>query len=159
MPFKEYRAIFWCELTQLQGLVTLLIKRNLALQKKYLYFTIKIKPIIMGTTIFFKDTRDPEADVIIAKRCLMFKEDDTLFFATLPDGERFMIPDGLPFEERTIPAFSAPDDINTPIKVVVGVGAAGFLGADNRAKCEVRIVPDGGTLTYDGSRYEVIPAD
>ena len=111
----------------------------------------------MGTTIFFKDTRDPGME-ISAKRCLMFKEDDTVFIATLPDGERLMVPDGLPFEERTIPSFTAPDDIKTAIKVVVSVSAPEFFGVDNRAKCEVRIVPPGGTLTYDGTRYEVIPA-
>ena len=108
----------------------------------------------MATTIFFDDLRDPNGIDHVFIRCLLFKQNDTLLIATLPDGERFFAPKGDSPPLNT--TFMAPSDVNTPIKVVVRVGNPDWAGADNRASCEQRIVPDGSTLTFDGERFEVI---
>lgn len=92
-------------------------------------------------------------------RCLMFKQDDTILFATLPNGEHLFMAEETMVEghpELTASSFTAPDDIPAPIKLVVNVGAPNIIGADNRAFCEQRIIPNGGTLTFNGERFEVV---
>lgn len=120
----------------------------------------------MPGTIFFRDTRDFSGIDHDPKRCLLFKSTDTaaenpLFHLALflPDGERFFMPQGdtVNDQDPTRP-FVIPDDVMPPIQAVVNVSNADWAGHDNRLTCQTFMVPDGGTLQFDGLNYTVIPA-
>lgn len=118
----------------------------------------------MPGTIYFKDTRDPNGIDHIAQRCLLFKNGDTaalnpVFHLTafLPDGERFFLPAGDSLAgQDPMRSFTIPADVDSPIQAVVNVSNPDWAGHDNRLTCEVFIVPDGGTLSFDGTNYSVI---
>lgn len=118
----------------------------------------------MPGTIFFKDTRNPNGIDHISQRCLLFKNGDTaalnpLFHLALflPDGERFFVPAGdLLNDQDPLRPFIIPSDVDAPIQAVVNVSNPNSLGHDNRLSCAVFMVPDGGTLVFDGVNYSVL---
>lgn len=114
----------------------------------------------MPGTIFFQDTRHPQGIDHVSSRCLLFKNDDPFLAIPLPDGERFFLPDGDTLTNANTPPgvndpkrpFTIPSDVNAPIKAVVDVESHA-----NIRDCPFHMVPDGGTLSYDGTTFTVIP--
>lgn len=119
----------------------------------------------MPGTIFFKDLRRSDGFDHVFQRCLIFKKDDTaalnpLFHLaiTLPDGERFFLPPGdLVNDMDPLRPFVIPQDVASPVQVVVNVSSPDPIGHDNRTSCPVFLVADGETLTFDGENYSIVP--
>lgn len=114
----------------------------------------------MPGTIFFRDSRLPDGIDHVLSKCLLYKNDDVILLATLPDGERFFVPDGDRISNPNPPPaeldpkrpFSIPSDVSAPIKALVDVDKHANLN-----DCPVFMIPDGGTLSYDGTTFTVIP--
>jgi hypothetical protein len=74
-------------------------------------------------------------------------------------GKRFFLPAGDLIDNQVrgpLRPFTIPVDVGARNKAVVNVSAPDWAGRDNRLSCAVFLVPDGGTLFFDGTNYSVI---